>query len=123
MIPALTAMSALAFTVLGNLWCETVTFPPIQTVDVADTPEMKFGPFYQQKLIKEERTLPGGSYVVYREACVAYPEGTKKDPKWKTVMAFTAITIIIVSVRMVAPSIQEDFGFLTTCLLCVCVCV
>jgi len=90
--PLIAGSAAMILTVLGNARCQTISFKRIETVDIDDTAERKFGPFYTRDWVA--RQTPTGT-TFYRYECVNYPEGTHRDSKWKAVVAFAAITVIV----------------------------
>jgi hypothetical protein len=87
-IPAVVASLALAFSVLGNTWCESITFNSSSD----QLPSVNYGIWYLQKTVVEDLI---GNRIVEVAKCLDYPESMDIDAKWKTARAFSIIAPVI----------------------------
>lgn len=121
------ALTALVLSLISNLWCDAITFAPVQDSqeEVRFLPTRAYGPFFEKKIAITFLT----NYTVVSEMCVNYNSDVASimDAKWKSSQAFCIIVLVIGAPLMfwtwVAPCVYDNLhrhwkpaGFL--CLFC-----
>ena len=78
---------------VGNFYCESVKFVPTQ--NNGTIPTLYFGPWYQRETVLTSVNTGGSTTVFINQVCVPLQNGIDIDSKWKTVRAFSIITLVI----------------------------
>ncbi|KAL7553910.1 hypothetical protein ACHAWF_017262 [Thalassiosira exigua] len=88
MSPGILAAIAFVLSLFAGVYCKFISF-----TSTGENPiTLYFGIWYYQGWSAVENPVQG---TVILESCLNYPDGTNLDSKWRSAMAFSAMTLII----------------------------